>query len=169
MDTIVAMYSMGNRDKDERKLKLRNEKDDYNYNEGNCFLHALKSIEPIYRDKQYDLVFKDKSTPEQVNLADEILRNHGKKLRLIKSGSTTVYKYMKNNKGTKLLIFWEHGGFIHAEGFIDGKTVEKPQIHVKMMMARKCQIREFIITDIDDNGVVDNINLVEEDENVEEK
>ena len=43
-------------------------------------------------------------------------------------------------------------------------TVTEVQVHVKSMMRRKCQIREFIITDVNDNGVIDNINICEDDE-----
>ena len=61
---------------------------------------------------------------------------------------------MKKSEGVKLLIFWEHGGFIHAEGFEDGKPIEEPQVHVKVLMSRKCQIREFVIIEMDDDEVI---------------
>ena len=47
-------------------------------------------------------------------------------------------------------------------------TVTETQVHVKSMMIRKCQIREFIITDVNDNRVIDNINICEDDEEDEE-
>ena len=61
---------------------------------------------------------------------------------------------MKKSEGVKLLIFWEHGGFIHAEGLEDEKPLEEPQAHVKVLMSRKCQIREFIIIEMDDDEVI---------------
>ena len=146
---------------------MKSGKRSYDYNEGNCFFHALKAVEPIFRSSTYESTFKDLSTPEQVNLAKKILLQHKKRLRLVGFGFSPVYKYMKKSEGVKLLIFWEHGGFIHAEGFEDGKTIEEPQAHVKVLMSRKCQIREFVIIEMDDYEVIfleEQANEHEEDE-----
>ena len=47
-------------------------------------------------------------------------------------------------------------------------TVTETRVYVQSMLRRKCQIREFIITDVNDNGVIDNINICEDDEEDEE-
>ena len=47
-------------------------------------------------------------------------------------------------------------------------AVTEAQVHFKSMMRRKCQIKEFIITDVNDNGVIVNINICEDDEEDEE-
>ena len=47
-------------------------------------------------------------------------------------------------------------------------TVTETQVYVKSMMKRKCQIREFIITYVNDNGVIVNINICEDDEEDDE-
>ena len=154
MGTILAMYALQKYEKEYRTKKLKSEKRSYYYNEGNCFFHALKAVEPIFRSSTYESTFKDLSTPEQVNLAKKILLQHKKRLRLVGFGFSPVYKYMKKSEGVKLLIFWEHGGFIHAEGFEDGKPIEEPQAHVKVLMSRKCQIREFVIIEMDDDEVI---------------
>ena len=121
-------------------------------NEDNCFLFALKAVEPVFRKEEYYFQFKNLETSMQIKLTNDILKPHRRKLYYNNEDYGPVWTYLKNRRFTGILIFWEHGGDIHAEGIKDGKVVEKPQPHVYSMMFRNCEIREFKLVTLDEHG-----------------
>ena len=96
-------------------------------------------------EKKYYNLLKNKDFPDQIKIVNGILSRTKRKLKLTNHASSTVWVYLKNCKSTKLLIFWENDGDIHAEAIKDGKCIEAPQEHVKRMMNRGCEIREYEI------------------------
>ena len=145
MTTILLKYNLVKPSKDFIAKQTLKVKYDVLANEDNCLLHALKLLDSSFRRKKYYNLLKNKDFPDQIKIVNGILSKTKRKLKLTNHASSTIWVYLKNCKSTKLLIFWENDGDIHAEAIKDGKCIEPPQEHVRRMMNRGCEIREYEI------------------------
>ena len=145
MTSVLLKYNINKPSKEYSVKHTSKVKYDVLANEDNCLLHALRLLDSSFRKRKYYNLLKNKDFPDQIKTVNGILSKTNRKLKLIGRGSSTVWIYLKNCNLTKLLIFWESGGDIHAEAVNNGKCIEAPQEHVKRMMNRGCEIREYEI------------------------
>ena len=137
---LNLIENVSQEDKKKREAMLNKFNSNLNKNEGIQFV--TKKHEDLEDKEDIDEIEKNENKAKAVN-----------NLKVKKKGGQK--KEPKEIKGVKVNMEKE-------------TTVTETQVYVKSMMIRKCQIREFIITGVNDNGVIDNINICEDDEEDEE-
>lgn len=98
---------------------------------------------PVFNDKKYLTMFKNMQTSDQIELANRELKSIEQGLKYVGSVDTVVNKFVKQNKGIKLIIFCIDGTLIHAEAIQDSKFMAKLQPHIVNLIRRKCTIKIY--------------------------
>ncbi len=112
-------------------------------NEDNCFLFALKCVFPMFNDQKYLTMFKNKQASDQIELANQELESIGQGLKYVTSVDAVVNRFVKHNKGIKLIIFCLDATLIHAEAIKDDTFMQELQPYIVNLIRRKCTIKVY--------------------------